>query len=247
MDAATLSVLVAGAAAAGFVNGLAGFGTALFSLGFWLQIFPPMQAVAMSVIVAMVIGMQGLWMVRRQILDQPRRLLRFLLPALLGVPFGVYALAYIEPRPLKLLTASLLISYGLFFLARRSLPEFTRHTPRRDAFIGFLGGFLGGLAGLSGALPAMWCALRPWPRHETRAVLQPFNVAVLALSAAALAWRGAYDAATLQSLAIALVVAVGSAQFGIATFRRMSDTQFRWLLIVLMFLSGAALMLRELT
>lgn len=246
MDIATIWILVAGAAAAGFVNGLAGFGTALFSLGFWLQAFPPIQAVAMSLIVAIVTGLQGLWLVRRHILDQPRRLLRFLIPALLGVPFGICALAYTEPRPLKLLIASLLIVYGLFFLTRRALPKFTRRTPRRDVLIGFLGGTLGGLAGLSGALPAMWCALRPWPRHETRAVLQPFNVAVLALSAAVLAWRGAYDAATLQSLALALVVAVAMAQLGIATFRRMNDTQFRWLLIVLMFLSGAALMLREL-
>lgn len=246
MEPGTLWLLIAGAASAGFVNGLAGFGTALFSLGFWLQVFPPVQAVAMGVAVSVVTGLQGLWVVRSHILDQPRRLLRFLIPALLGVPLGVYALAYVEPRPLKLLIAGFLILYGLFFLARRALPRFNRRTPGWDAFVGFLGGILGGLAGLSGALPAMWCALRPWPRQETRAVLQPFNVAVLALTGVTLAWRGAYDAATLQRLAVALVVAVGMAQLGIATFKRINDTQFRWLLIVLMFLSGTALMLREL-
>ena len=245
MEPGTFWLLVAGAASAGFVNGLAGFGTALFSLGFWLQVLPPVQAVALSVAVSVVTGMQGLWVVRHHILDQPRRLLRFLIPALVGVPLGLYALAYIEPRPLKLLIAGFLILYGLFFVARRALPRFNRRTPGWDAFIGFLGGILGGLAGLSGALPAMWCALRPWPRQETRAVLQPFNVAVLGLTAAYLALRGAYDTATLQSLGIALGVAVVMAQLGIATFKRMNDSQFRWLLIVLMLLSGSALMLRE--
>ena len=36
--------LIAGALAGGFINGLAGFGTALFALSFWLQILEPGQA-----------------------------------------------------------------------------------------------------------------------------------------------------------------------------------------------------------
>ena len=38
--------LVLGAAAGGFINGLAGFDTALMSLGVWLQVMQPWQAVA---------------------------------------------------------------------------------------------------------------------------------------------------------------------------------------------------------
>lgn len=246
MAADALWYLVAGAACAGFVNGLAGFGTALFALGFWLQVFPPVQAVAMSLAVAIVTGLQGLWVVRRQILGQFRRQIRFLLPAALGVPLGLFALAFVEPRPLKILIAGFLVLYGVFFLTRRSLPKFTRHTPVTDGLVGFVGGILGGLAGLAGVLPAMWCALRPWPRHETRAVLQPFNVTVLAMAASVLAWRGVYDSATLWYLGLALAVAITTAQLGIAVFKRINDIQFRWLLIVLMFLSGSVLMLREL-
>ena len=37
--------LVVGTAAGDFINGLAGFGTALMSLGVWLQVMPPWQAV----------------------------------------------------------------------------------------------------------------------------------------------------------------------------------------------------------
>src|SRR5699024_8893634 len=36
-----LFFVIAGAAAGGFVNGLAGFGTSLFALGWWLQVMPP--------------------------------------------------------------------------------------------------------------------------------------------------------------------------------------------------------------
>ncbi len=247
MSAQTLALLIVGAAAGGFVNGLAGFGTALFALGFWLQAFEPFQAVAMTVVTASVTGLQGLWLVRHEVLANPRRLLRFLIPALIGIPAGGAMLTWIDPHWLKLVIAALMLVYGGFFLFRRVLPGIERRTPLADAAIGLTGGILGGLAGLSGALLAMWCALRPWPKRETRAVLQPFNMAVLMISAVLLAFRGAYTPQVLGALAIALVVAVSAAQAGIAVFHRLGDDRFRRLLIGLMFVSGAALALRELS
>lgn len=244
MDSAQLLYLIAGAAFGGFINGLAGFGTALFALGFWLQVFPPLQAVAMTVAVSALTGLQGLWEVRREIGARPRRLARYLVPAVFGIPLGIYALAFVRAEALQFLIAGFMMLYGLFFLLRRRLPVFDRPTPVIDSGIGFAGGVLGGLAGVSGALPAMWCGLRPWSRQETRAVLQPFNVAVLGLSAVILAVRGAYTWATLQTLAVALIVALLTAQLGIVIFRRMSNDAFRWTLIVLMFLSGVGLMAR---
>ena len=92
----------------------------------------------------------------------------------------------------------------------------------------------------------MWLALRPWARQETRAVLQPYNVTVLGLSAVLLAVRGAYDQPTLLALAVAVPIALIGAQIGIFTFKRMSDLTFRWLLIGLMLASGLSLLVREL-
>lgn len=243
MDGVTV-FLVAGALAGGFVNGLAGFGTALFALGFWLQVMPPAQAVAMVLVVSVVSGLQGLWEVRSAIAAQPRRLARFLLPALPGLPIGAALLARVDADALRLVVAGFLILYGAYFLTRRSLPAFDRPTPVADVAVGFSGGVLGGLAGLSGALPAMWCGLRPWPRSETRAVLQPYNVAVLGLSAALLAWRGAYAADTLWHLAVAVPVALLAARVGIHAFRAMADATFRRLLIGLMLVSGLTLFVR---
>ncbi len=241
-----LLYIVAGAIAGGFINGLAGFGTALFALGFFLQVLPPLQAVGLSVILSVMTGLPGVWVIRHSLLANPRRTTRFLLPAVLGIPVGVSLLGYIEPDVLKLLIAGFMILYGAFFLLRRSLPKFERPTPVGDGIIGFSGGVLGGLAGLSGALPAMWCALRPWPRHETRAVLQPYNVVILLISATVLAFRGAYPAEMLPLLALAIVVAMVTAQIGIFVFKRLSDNSFRWLVIGLMFASGLILLLRTL-
>ncbi len=239
-------ILCMGAVAGGFINGLAGFGTSLFALGFWLQILPPAQAVSIVVIISVISGIQGVWIVRHSILDQPRRLVRFLLPALPGIPIGVASLALLDPIVLKLLIAGFLVLYGGFFTFRRALPKLEKPTPLVDVVVGFLGGVMGGAASLSGALPTMWCALRPWSKGETRAVLQPFNVVVLALAGVIFALKGAYNRETLWLIAIALPVAMISAQVGIFVFKRLNDDGFRRLLISMMFVSGVVLLLREL-
>ncbi len=242
----TLLLLVAGAFAGGFVNGLAGFGTALFALGFWLQVLPPMHAVALVLTASTATGLQGLWVVRTQMTNNLPRLARFLIPGVLGIPIGITLLSWIDPKSLKLIIAAFLIAYGLFFILRGKLPSFDRITKKSDAVVGFLGGILGGLAGLSGALPAMWCALRPWPRHETRSVLQPYNFVILTVSLITLAVQGAFTPAVLRDIVIALPVSIVAAVLGILVFRRISDIQFRWLLIALMLVSGLALGAREL-
>ncbi len=241
----TWVLLILGAAIGGFVNGLAGFGTAMFALSFWLQVLPPAQAVAVVVMVSTVTGLQGIWLVRHAILDHPRRLARFLLPALVGIPLGVMALSWLEPRGLRLTIAVVMLAYGGFFSLRRTLPALDRPTPLIDALVGFVGGVMGGAASLSGVVPTMWCAMRPWPKAETRAVLQPFNVTVLALTAATFALRGAYTPDTFVLIAVALPVSILSAQAGITAFRHLPDPLFRRLIIGLMLVSGGALLLRE--
>ena len=238
--------MVLGAAAGGFVSGLAGFGTALFALGFFLQVMEPEQAVAIVVVISVAGGFQGIWEVREAVRGNPRRLARFLLPSLVGIPLGVTVLHLIDARTLKLVIGGFLILYGGYFSLRRSLPNLSHPTPRIDMGVGFAGGVLGGAAALSGALPTMWCALRGWTKQETRAVLQPYNVAVLLLTALLLAAKGAYTSDVLLGIAVALPVSLSFFQLGLRVFRRLPDATFRRLLIGLSFVSGAVLLMREL-
>lgn len=234
--------LLGGAIAGGFVNGLAGFGTSLFALGWWLQILPPKQAVVLVLILSVFSGLQGAWVVRNSI--EPRRLAIFLVPALVGIPVGLHVLQWIDVDLLKLLVAAFLLTYAVFFIARRNLPAFTAETPVADGGIGFVGGILGATAGLSGALPTMWLAMRDWQRQKVRAVLQPYNIVVLGISAVLLVIDGALDRQTLIALVVAFPATMLAAQAGLWVFGRLSDTQFRWLLVSLMLMSGLGLLIR---
>tara|TARA_R110002110_G_scaffold13596_19_gene64834 strand:+ start:7710 stop:8459 length:750 start_codon:yes stop_codon:yes gene_type:complete len=243
----TIPYLVAGALLGGFVNGLAGTGTALFALGFFLLVFDPVTAVAIVALMSILAGLQGLWIVRNAIFANPVRLLRFLIPGLIGVPIGILALKTLDARTLRIGIAAFLVIYGSYFSFRRVLPRFERRTPILDSIVGLIGGIMGGAASVSGAIPVMWLSIRPWPKAETRAVLQPFNVAVLGTTVTLLALRGAYDATALQALMVIVPVGLIGAQIGIMVFKRISDDTFRRLLIGLTLIVGLGIFLQELT
>ena len=178
---------------------------------------------------------------------QPTRTLRFVLPGLLGVPVGLSLLDVIDAGTLRTAIAVMLIVYGGYFGFRSALPAFSKLTPWMDASAGFVGGVLGGASAVSGAIPQMWLSLRPWKKSETRAVLQPFNVAVLSTTITLLFFKGAYDGTALNALLITVPVGLIAAQIGIGVFRRLTDTGFRRLLIFLTLLMGLGVMVSEVT
>ncbi|MEL7131117.1 MAG: sulfite exporter TauE/SafE family protein [Pseudomonadota bacterium] len=242
----TVLFLVLGAAAGGFINGLSGTGTALFALGFYLVVLPPETAVAIVALMSVLVGVQGLWIVRASIFDRKDRLLRFIVPGLIGVPLGLALLDIIDGRTLRIGIASFLILYGGYFGFRAVLPSFARRTPIIDGLVGFMGGTLGGAAGVSGALPSMWLSIRPWSKSETRAVLQPFNMVMLSTTVTLLFFKGAYTDTALTALAVTIPCGLVAAQVGILVFRRLSDTGFRRLLILLTLAMGVGVLASEL-
>ena len=243
MDMLLVFLLAAGLSG-GFVNGLAGFGTALFSLGWLLQVMPPQQAVAIALVCSLVTGVPGVWQVRHSI--DRRRLALFILPAFAGIPIGSLLLGLIDMRLLSLLVGGILLLYGGYFAFRRTLPAIEGNWTLVEAGIGFVGGVLGAMAGLSGALPSMWLALRPWPKAVQRGIMQPFSMVVLLVATVLLAFEGVFTSQVLYNLALVLPASMFGAVIGLMLFRRMPDALYRRVLIGLMLISGGTLLVRTL-
>jgi uncharacterized membrane protein YfcA len=246
MSPETILFILLGGLAGGFINGLAGTGTALFSLGLYLVVLEPITAVAIVALMSILTGFQGMWVVRKDMLANPPRLLRFLLPGLFGVPLGLYVLDIIGADVLRVGVGILLIIFGGYFSLRTTLPTIAQRTPWIDSSIGFVGGVLGGAASLSGALPTMWLSVRAWSKSETRAVLQPYNFVILLVTVCLLFFKGAYDTTALTALLITIPSGLIAAQIGIMVYRRLSDDGFRRLLIILTLLMGLGVLVSEL-
>lgn len=240
-------LLALGGIAGGFINGFAGTGTALFALGFFLSVLGPVHAVAVVALISVLSGFLGLWVVRAHIVENSRSVAHFTVPGLVGVPIGFALLSTVNADVLRLMVAALLITYGAYFGFRSALPRLATKTPITDATVGFSGGVLGGLASLSGALPTIWLSMRDWPKTQTRAVLQTYNVVILSATVGFLALAGAYDRPTLIALAIALPAGLAAAQVGIYVFKRLSDGQFRRVLILLCLTMGIGIVINTLS
>ena len=236
-------LIVAGAVAGGFANGLAGFGTGLFALGWWLAAMPPVDAVATVVILSLVGGVQGLFAVRNAI--NPYNQACFLLPALAGIMVGYLCLSSVNITMLKALVATLLIIFGGFFLFQKNLPKLKDRYFVADGLVGFFGGMLGMIAGMSGAILTMGCSLYDCTKAQRRALVQPFNFVVLGIVLGLMAWRGLITPQVWLVVAVALPFSIIGTQSGIFVFKRLTDAQFQRLLIWLIFLSGLVLAGRE--
>src|SRR5258708_23641499 len=178
MSATVYALLFLGALAGGFVSGLAGFGTALMALGIWLYVLPPSLAVPLVLICSVIAQsstLPSMWQSFDRSLVWP-----FLIGGLIGVPLGTMMVASADPKVFKLSVGVLLLIFSTaLYLNKRPLAiKFGGRIA--DGAVGFAGGILGGLAGLSGPLPILWAHIRGWGKEQRRGIFQTFNWTVLA-------------------------------------------------------------------
>jgi uncharacterized membrane protein YfcA len=110
-----------------------------------------------------------------------------------------------------------------------------------DAIVGFGGGVLGGLGGLSGPLPTMWATLRAWGKDQRRSVFQSFNLTILVAALVIHALSGMLTAELWRLVLIALPGTFLGAWLGARLYRRLSDARFHTLILLLLGTSGAML------
>lgn len=177
MDTLTYVILFAGALAGGFVSGLAGFGTALMALGVWLYVLPPTLAVPLvmiSSVAAQSSTLPSMWRSFDFSLIWP-----FIIGGLAGVPIGTLLVAHADPQTFKFGFGLLLMVFPAMLYPQRTPMAWKFGGRLADSAIGFAGGILGGLAGLSGPIPILWASIRGWSKDERRGIFQVFNWTIL--------------------------------------------------------------------
>jgi uncharacterized membrane protein YfcA len=110
-----------------------------------------------------------------------------------------------------------------------------------DATVGFAGGILGGLAGLSGPLPILWASVRGWDKDQRRGIFQIFNGTVLFAALCLQAGAGLIGQQTVWLALLAFPATMIGAWLGARTYRALSDHNFRDVVLGLLFLSGIVL------
>jgi uncharacterized membrane protein YfcA len=239
LNPAAYALLFLGALAGGFVSGLAGFGTALMALGIWLYVVPPSIAVPLVLICSVVAQTSTMSSIWRQI--EFKLVWPFLIGGLAGVPLGTLLIAHADPNTFKLSIGVLLLIFPTALYFQRT-PMAIRFGGRpADAAIGFAGGILGGLAGLSGPLPTLWASVRGWNKTERRGVFQTFNWTVLSAALCLQAGTGLIKQEVIWLALLAFPGTILGAWLGARTYHALSDRNFGDVVLGLLFLSGVGL------
>jgi uncharacterized protein len=239
MSVMVVLVLLLGALAGGFVSGLAGFGTALMALGIWLYILPPSVAVSLVLvcsIIAQTSTLPSIWHSTDFKLVWP-----FLVGGLAGVPLGLVLVDFADPRLFKLGVGILLLVFPTALYFQRRPMALSIGGRAADGAIGFAGGVLGGLAGLSGPLPILWANLRGWGKDARRGLFQTFNWTILTAALCAQAVSGFVTQEVLWLSLVVLPATLFGAWLGARAYHVLSDDNFRDIVLALLLLSGVAL------
>jgi uncharacterized protein len=239
----TEAVVVLGAFCGGFASGLTGFGFGLGSLPFWAFVLAPTMSAPLVMACSFAGQLQTLPAIWRHF--QYRRLALFVLPGLLGIPLGAALLAHVSPAAFRLAFGVLLmVSCGLLLALR--VERRRESAAAGDAAVGFCGGILGGLTGLSGILPTLWAEVHGWGKDERRALFQGFNFSILVVSLATLALSGGIGAAVLPMLLLVLPVTFLGVFLGRRLYTRVDARRFSRAVLVLLTLAGAGLVVTTL-
>jgi uncharacterized membrane protein YfcA len=234
-------LIVAGAFIGGFVSGLTGFGTGLTALPFWLYAVPPLLASPLVIVCSLVSQVQTLPAIWHAV--ELRRALPFIAGGLLGVPVGALLLPHVSVEAFKMAVGALLIAYCGFLLLRSVRWQVQWGGRIADGVVGWCGGVMGGLAGLSGPFPIIWTTVRGWGKDAKRGVFQTFNLSILAFAFVSQAFAGLVTAELGRLALIALPGTLLGAFIGRRLYGRLDTLKFDKIVLVLLLLAGFALLL----
>lgn len=231
--------LITGAVVAGVVQGIAGFAFGMVAVSIWAWTMDPGEATALAVFGGFCGQVLAAATIRRRVMTP--ELLPFLIGGLLGVPIGAYLLPHIGITQFKLFLGMVLAAGCPLMLAAPRIEYVGALGRTGDGFAGIAGGVIGGLSGLSGVAPAVWCSLRGYDKSRQRELLQNFNLAILGATMVALVWRGTVTKDMVPHLGIVAVALLVPSILGAKIYSRLSDAAFRRVVLILLTLSGLAL------
>jgi uncharacterized membrane protein YfcA len=235
-----LWILAFGAAVAGLVQGISGFAFAMVAMAIWVWGVDPKLAAVMAVFGGLTGQIISAIRVRRGFHFD--LLWPFVLGSAIGIPIGTWLLPLLDPNRFKLVLGGLLVVCCSAMLATSRLPKIHHGGRAADAAVGLLGGVMAPLSGFSGLAPALWCTLRGYTKDAHRAVLQNFNLIVLAATFVSLIFTRRVHAGLLPQMAVVAGSLIVPSIWGSKIYIGMSPTAFRNTVLWLLVFAGAAML-----
>lgn len=226
-----------------FVSGLAGFAFSAVAGAVLLHVFPAPEAVPLMMFCSIVIQGINLWALRHHIRWSGSAPL--IIGGLLGIPLAIYLLQNADTYLLRLGFGLIVTAYASYMLFRPTLVEVSEHLAGRlvTALVGFGGGLIGGLTAMPGAVPTIWCDIRGMSKSGQRGLVQPYIAAMQFSALALLLGRQNLSSKIALDFALSVPAMLAGSLLGILAFRHVNELMFRKAILVLLLISGGALVI----
>lgn len=240
-DIISYGLLCVGVFTGAFVSGLAGFAFSAVAGAFVLHVRAPTEAVPLMMACSIVVQGISLAMLRNTMTWQGS--LAFVVGGVLGIPPALYLLQHVETSLFRVGFGIFLAAYAAYMLFRPAVALVRQvQSRRRDAMVGFAGGFVGGLTAMPGALPTIWCDLRGLPKNQQRGLVQPFIATMQLLALLLMMSRSAIPTGMLNDFIISLPALLTGTAAGIVMFGRVNEMVFRRVILVILLVAGLGLL-----
>lgn len=165
----------------------------------------------------------------------------FLLGGLAGIPLGVLILPHLDMDWFKAVLGALLALWCPVMLMAQRLPRIGGNR-WGDGAVGLVGGVMGGIGGFAGSVPTLWCTLRGFGKDTQRAVIQNFNLSMLAVTMATYLATGIVTRDMAPMFAVVAPAMLIPTLLGTRLYIGISEVAFRRLVLGLLTCSGLTLL-----
>lgn len=218
---------------------LAGFGAPLISMPFMVIWLGVKVATPLSTLIGLLTSLFVLYYYRQHF--NLRAILTLLIPAILGVPIGVYLLEVVDERIIKTTLSIVILGYTLYAFFGPKLPELLNRV--WGYVFGFSAGVLGGAFNSSGPIVAIYGGFRQWKPEEFRSNLQGFflvtNISILVFHAG----QGNLTSDFWRAVPWAIVGMLLAIAAGLFFERWINKQRFKQLVLLMLMISGIRLLI----
>jgi len=224
--------------AAGFVQGLSGFGSALVAMPLLLLFMPARVAVPFCILMGLLITLQlGIGLKRH--LDF-KKIGPLFLGCLPGIACGTYLLKHADNMLVKKALGVILICYSLFQLFMHPKP--LRLKPYWGVIAGLLTGVIGAAFSAGGPPSIIYASLNTWDKDDIKATLTGFFFLTGVIIAVAHAAAGVTSMLVIKLFALSIPLIVTGTLIGARLYKRLSHQGYLKLIYILLLIMGVMLL-----
>ena len=214
----------------GVVFGFTGFGYALVATPLLILVLPPRTVVPLLALLGTAFSGLVLFQLRGHV--QIKRVLPLIGAAILGAPFGTYLLRILEANVLRILLGLVSVIAALILLTGVRRPADKNN--RTVSVVGFASGVLGGTTGMAGPLLVLFFTNQGVEKQVFKANLCAYFAVLGVVSSLSYFVSGLSSLPLLGLAALLLPAAVVGLQIGMQLERRVDESLFRKITLVLL-------------